>query len=91
MIRLTKLDYLKERTDEILEQVKATNGTVRSHEIKIAKIQQKQKDHFYFHDKLNTVKTNLEVMSRAKLALIITSAIALLGLVVGTIQIIAMF
>ena len=85
------IDYLKERTDEILEQVKATNGTVRIHEVKIAKIQQKQKDHFYFHEKLNKVKTNLERMSRAKLVLIITSAITILGLIVGGIQIVAMF
>ena len=74
----------------LLEQVMKTNGTVRSHELTIATIQQKQKDHFFFHEKLNKLKINLEKMSRARMTLIITSVVAVFGLAIGILQIAAM-
>ncbi len=84
------IEYLKERTDEILEQVKATNGTVREHGNRLTGVEQKQKDHFYLHEKINLVKRHLDKMSRTKMALIISSVIAIFGLAIGIIQVAAM-
>jgi len=44
------IEYLKNKTDGILEQVKATNGTVRYHDSKIIKLEQNQSNHFRNHD-----------------------------------------
>ena len=61
------IEYLKNKTNEILQQVKATNGTVRTHDVKIAKIEQNQSNHFRNHDNEKKDKRFFENMSRGKL------------------------
>ncbi len=61
------ITYLKEKTDEILKQVKETNGTVRAHDVKIVKLEQNQSNHFHNHDEAKKDKKSVEKWSRRKL------------------------
>lgn len=64
------IEYLKNKTDEILKQVKETNGTVRSHDVKIVKLEQNQSNHFRNHDRKREDNKFIESMSRKKLLVI---------------------
>ena len=75
----TDIKYIKEKQDLIYEQVKKTNGTVRKHEGKIGIINQKIKDHFFLHRRLDR-------LSRGQVTIIIAIAnvIAVFGAVILT-------
>ena len=74
------IDYLKEKTDEILEQVKATNGTVRTHSVELGTLNQKVSDHFYFHRYKLGLTRYIEKMSRAQ-ATILVMALQILAMI----------
>jgi len=66
---------------EMLRQVKATNGIVGRHTEEIARLSQKQRDHFYFHRyKLNLSK-HIEKMSRAQ-ATVVVAALQIVAMVI---------
>ena len=75
------IDYLKEKTNEILEQVKTTNGTVRNHSVELGTLRQKVSDHFYFHKYKMGLTRHMEKMSRGQ-ATIILITIQLIAMII---------
>ncbi len=75
------IDYLKEKTNEILEQVKETNGTVRKHSTDLSALKQKVSDHFYFHRYKMGLTRHMEKMSRGQ-ATVILIAIQIIAMII---------
>ncbi len=75
------IEYLKEKTNEILEQVKSTNGTVRKHSVDLGALKQKVSDHFYFHKYKMSLTRHMEKMSRGQ-ATIILIAIQIIAMII---------
>ncbi len=75
------IDYLKEKTNEILEQVKETNGTVRKHSTELSTLKQKVSDHFYFHKYKMSLNRHIDKMSRGQ-ATMLLMAIQIIAMII---------
>ncbi len=64
------IKYLREKVDEILEQVKETNGTVRQHDRKIITLERDQSNHFRNHDLTVKSMRHIDKLSRTQLLII---------------------